>query len=55
MDELDFTEIQTPILANSSPEGAKRLFSTKQIKSRRILCITTSTTTIQTIINGKWI
>jgi len=23
MDELDFTEIQTPILANSSPEGAR--------------------------------
>ena len=29
MDELDLKRIQTPILANSSPEGARGLLGTK--------------------------
>ena len=31
MDELDFTEIQTPILANSSPEGARDYLVTSRL------------------------
>ena len=44
--KLGFLEYQTPILTSSSPEGARDFFSPKQIKSRKILCLTSSTTTI---------
>ena len=44
--KLGFLEYQTPILTSSSPEGSKRFFSSKQIKSRKILCFTSSSTTI---------
>ena len=49
--KLGFLEYQTPILT-SSPEGARDFFSSKQIKSGKILCTSSSTTTIQTINYG---
>jgi aspartyl-tRNA synthetase len=46
MGKLGFLEFQTPILTSSSPRRSKRFFSSKQIKSRKILCFTSSSATI---------
>ncbi|EKC48629.1 Aspartyl-tRNA synthetase [human gut metagenome] len=46
MDEMGFAEIQTPILANSSPEGARDFLVPSRLHPGEFLCITTGSTTI---------
>ena len=46
MNDLGFLEFQTPILTSSSPEGARDFLVPSRLEPRKILCITTSTSTI---------
>lgn len=52
MTEMGFLEIQTPILCASSPEGARGLHRAIQKIQRKILCIATGTTAVQTASDG---
>ena len=46
MNKFGFLEFQTPILTSSSPEGARDFLVPSRLESWKILCITTSTSTI---------
>ena len=46
MQKLGFLEFQTPILTSSSPEGARDFLVPSRLNPGKILCITTSSSTI---------
>ena len=46
MNKLGFLEFQTPILTSSSPEGARDFLVPSRLNPGKILCSSSSTTTI---------
>ncbi len=51
MKDMNFTEIQTPIITASSPEGARDFIIPSRKYKGKFYAFTSSTSNIQTIIN----